>query len=369
MKSNLFILIFFALFFSCKQQKKEIYFDATNPVKPIITSKIPSSLLHSLKTNNNEVDVKKASNILSLYIIINDTVATNKIFGNYILKDDSLQFIPYFNLGYNLNFEAQLCIDGDTIKKRFSTPQAPVVTALPVQAIQIFPLTNKIPSNILLFHAIFSAPMNEDRMAFDKVQVLDETGKIKPKVWKEKSYWLDSAKHLVLMIHPGRIKRGIDYLKELGPVFEPGKKYTILLTTELKDQYGRPLQKEYRKTFTIIPPDRAIPKLLQTNFKKPKLNTQDPLQFCFSEPMDYGLVCTEIKVFNAHNQLVEGKFYPVNDMAWNFIPKQTWKNEQYTVEFNATIADLASNHLNRPFEVKDITAYDNKPIKWSVIPN
>lgn len=371
MKNNLFTLIAFALIFSCKQSERNIYFNTSNPTKPIIAGIIPNAVGDSLKINIRTVDEEKAAKIMAVYLVTENTVAANKIIGNYFLKDDSLQFIPYFELGYGLDFEVQLYINGDTIKKRFSTPKASIITAPLTEAIQIFPLTDKIPTNILCFHALFSSPMNEDRMAFTKVQLIDEAENIKPKVWKEKSYWTDSAKCLVLMIHPGRIKRGIHYLTELGPVFEVGKKYTIVITTALQDKYNRPLYKEYRKTFTAIAPDRQIPKLAETNFKKPTSGTRNSLQISFSEAMDYGSLCMGLKIFDEKNQLIQGKIQPVNnDNTWNFIPDTFWKKELYRVEFNTEIADLASNHLHRLFETKSIKEYANsEPIKWNFVPD
>ncbi len=371
MKNNLFSLITFALICSCKQSERNIYFNTSNPTKPIIAAIIPNAVGDSLKINIHTVDEEKAAKIMAVYLVTDNTVAANKIMGNYFLKDDSLQFIPYFELGYGLDFEVQLYINGDTIKKRFSTPKAPIITAPLTEAIQIFPLTDKIPSNILCFHALFSSPMNEDGVAFTKVQLIDEAGSIKPKVWKEKSYWTDSAKCLVLMIHPGRIKRGINYLSQLGPVFEVGKKYTIVLTTKLKDKYNRPLHKEYKKTFTAIAPDRQMPKLMEKEFKKPASGTRNPLQIKFSEAMDYGSLRIGFKVFDEKNQLVQGKIAPTNnDSLYSFMPNSAWQKQTYRMECSAEVSDLASNHLHRLFETKSIKEFvDDEPIKWNFIPD
>jgi len=44
------------------------------------------------------------------------------------------------------------------------------------------------------------------------------------------------AKRLSLWIHPGRIKNGVNLREELGPVLEPNRKYTLVLSGgELRD--------------------------------------------------------------------------------------------------------------------------------------
>jgi hypothetical protein len=47
---------------------------------------------------------------------------------------------------------------------------------------------------------------------------------------------------LTLFIDPGRIKRGVLPLEEVGPALEEGKRYTLMIDRDLKDGTGNPLK-------------------------------------------------------------------------------------------------------------------------------
>jgi hypothetical protein len=61
---------------------------------------------------------------------------------------------------------------------------------------------------------------------------------------------------LTLFIDPGRIKRGVLPLEEVGPSLEAGKSYTLVIDREWIDGSGNPLQESFEKTFKVGPPDR-----------------------------------------------------------------------------------------------------------------
>lgn len=367
MKNNFLFFIPLIFIFACVRNKNKISVNLANPLKPIIAVKLSSDRISSLYTSNNTISIEKANSILSLHLVADNITSNHSIIGTYFIENDSLKFIPYFDLGNELNFESRFYVDRDTVKKRFSTPKTIISDSIITEVVSVFPLTNRIPANILSFHILFTSPMQEDVKAFAKIHLLDEKGNIKPKVWKERSYWADSARHLILMIHPGRIKRGIHYLENLGPIFEVGKKYTLVVSTQLKTEYGKFITKEYKKEFLAIAPDRNIPKIINSDFKTPQ-SIKAPLQLSFSEPIDYASLCIGLKIIDSKNELVKYKVRSVrnSDSVWECIPIESWKKQKYTVEFNEEITDLASNHLYRLFETKELKAYyKSKPIKWS----
>ena len=212
--------------------------------------------------------------------------------------------------------------------------------------------------------------MNEDFMAFKDILIVDEEGVEKKMVWREKSNWANDGKHLVLMVHPGRIKRGIDYMQQLGPLFEEGKKYTLIIPQSLKDKYGRPLGQEYKKTFTVSAPDRDIPVYKQSTFVAPQKNTKDTITLNFTEAIDYGTAYLGIGFFADDSKKVEGVVIPTNsDSQWGFVPTQKWQDKKYTITLNDYLADLASNHLTRKFEVEHLDSIAKRhTLKYTFMP-
>lgn len=341
---------------SCKTKTTastaSITIDSTNAYLPVIKIKV-NSTLKNLITKKTEWET-----IVGLFSINNNVVSPYAVTCNYNLQGDTLKLIPVLPLGNQLAFEVKVFTNNDTLKKRFTTPlyntqqQKPAISG-------IYPLAPSIPTNILMFHITFATPMTEDELVFKDILILDDKGKEKQRVWREKASWTSDGKHLVLMVHPGRIKKGIKYMDDYGVLFEVGKKYTIVIPEHIKDSYGKPLGKEYRKTYTITAMDTIIPVYNSKNIVT-KANTNNSISLKFSEPIDYGTAQLGIEIENGKNKKIEGKLEPNSDKAWTFTPTQNWQQGSYTIKLNDYVADLASNHLTRKFEMKHLDSMINR---------
>ena len=325
-----------------------ISIDSANVFVPIVKIKLDS--------RQKNLIAKKAEweTISGLFSINNNEVSHYSVTCKYEVTGDTLAFTPVLPLGNGIAFEVRVFGKSDTLTKRYTTPMFAANHTTPTVS-NIYPLAATVPSNILMFHVEFTTPMNEDVMTFKDIAILDENGVAKKRVWREKSNWSNDGKHLVLMVHPGRIKRGIEYMKELGVLFEEGKQYTLVVPTHLKDKYGKPLGKEYKKTFTIAAADRDIPVYQQSAFVSPQKDTKNAITLSFSEAIDYGTAQLGIEVFTAEGNKVDGVVTSTNnDSQWNFTPTQNWEDKTYTIALNDYLGDLASNHLTRKFEVEHL---------------
>lgn len=327
---------------------KTISIDSTNVFVPVVKIKLDS------RQKNMIAEKVEWETLSGLFSINNNVVSPYSVTCKYSVIDDTLAFAPVSPLGNGISFEIRVFGESDTLTKRYTTPVFAAKHVTPTVS-NIYPLSAKVPSNILMFHVEFETPMNEGVMAFKDIAILDEKGEAKERVWREKSNWSNDGKHLVLMVHPGRIKRGIEYMKELGVLFEEGKQYTLVVPAHLKDKYGKPLGKEYKKTFTITAADRDIPVYAQSAFVSPQKNTKNAITLNFSEAIDYGTAQLGIEVFTAEGKKVEGTVASAsNDSQWSFTPTQDWEDKSYTLALNDFLGDLASNHLTRKFEVEHI---------------
>ncbi len=340
-----------------------ISIDSTNVYLPVIKIK--------LDDRQKNLIAKKAEweTISGLFSINNHKVSPYSVTCKYTVTDDTLIFTPVLPLGNGIDFEVQVYNQNHTATKRYTTPLYTTQQQVP-SVNNIYPLVKTIPSNILMFHVSFSTSMNEDIMAFKDVLIVDENGVEKKMVWREKSNWANDGKHLVLMIHPGRIKRGIDYMEQLGPLFEEGKQYTLIIPPSLTDRYGQPLGQEYKKTFTICAPDRNMPAYKQSTFVAPHKNTKEAITLNFTEAIDYGTAYLGIEVYTADSTKVEGVVIPTNsDSQWGFVPTKNWQDKKYILSLNDYLADIASNHLTRKFEVKHIDSIAKRhTLKYEFLP-
>lgn len=332
------------IFLSCNQSSEfGPVTDLSNPFLPTIRF-APNPGRETDYTNGHP------EKIADLYMILTDGRAF-RVDSRLQFRNDTFLLTPGQRLGPGLEFEFRIYNTTDTFRQRFKTPETKQAEGwASVQSIS--PESDSIPANILLFHIYFDQEMEENPSAYRFVNLVDENGKTSQFVWREKAGWSDNGRQLTLMIHPGRIKRGIEYAEEHGAVFVPGKTYSLVLDSGLRSKSGQALGIS-RKTYFITPEDREIP-VLKGLVKSPTAGTHEPIVVRFSESMDRGTLEPGIRIFNTQGQLVQGTVIRGNMSLWQFKPTDPWPDEEIVIELNDYCTDLSGNHLHRKFEVTRI---------------
>jgi hypothetical protein len=157
---------------------------------------------------------------------------------------------------------------------------------------------------------------------------------------------------LTLFIDPGRIKRGVTPLEEVGPALEEGKQFTLVIDREWKDSHGRPLKESFHKLFTVGPADREPPDPERWRVQPPKAKPGSALTVYFSESLDHALAQRVIRVVNEAGQPMTGRAdLQEQERRWTFVPQDEWKSGNYKIMVQTTIEDLAGNNIGKRFEV------------------
>ncbi len=68
-------------------------------------------------------------------------------------------------------------------------------------------------------------------------------------------FWNDDRTRYTVFFDPGRQKRGIAPIADMGRSLTAGKSYTLVVDAEWRDGEGLPLKQPYRRTFKVGPPD------------------------------------------------------------------------------------------------------------------
>ena len=86
---------------------------------------------------------------------------------------------------------------------------------------------------------------------YEHIHLCDSNGKPieLPFLEIDEELWDTTMTRLTLFIDPGRIKRGVLPLEEIGPSLEAGKRYTLVINREWKDGVGNRLKEEFQKKF------------------------------------------------------------------------------------------------------------------------
>lgn len=286
-----------------------------------------------------------------LYLMSGNEISELPVAGNYTDTNGWICFQPLYPLAEGNSFVLRTAGYNDTIISIAAAKMAIPTESGSVSA--IYPLTDTIPENILFFHVRFSQTMKEDKDAWKKVHIINDRGEKISGTWRQRSYWLDSGRLLVLMIHPGRVKSGIHYT---GPVFIKGKAYTIQVDSTLEDQYGRSLTASAHHRYVVTEEQRqklqacSVPATL-------KSGTKEAIEIKFCNGIDYAAACTGIFMYDAAGKALACTVQQYEECTVRIQPVASWPKGKIQLELSGSLYDCAGNRLNRLFEMKKKNTY------------
>ncbi len=286
------------------------------------------------------------------FVLVSETGDANgpAMLGAYEQRGDWLIFTPRFKLAAGERYHATLTTRTNTFRAEYRVPANPPTKPTTVAA--VYPSTEVLPANLLKLYLHFSKPMREGPAIFDRIKLLDEKGEEVEDPWRRTELWNEDATRLTLWIHPGRVKEGVNLRDELGPVLEPKRRYTLVLSEKLLDAEGRPLGTAFKKTFRTTDPVRAAVEVKDWKLTAPKSDTAQALEVRFPRPLDRALLGRSLTVRDAQDERVPGKAtVGEREQSWTFQPDRPWKAGDYTLTAHENLEDLAGNTLLRPFDL------------------
>lgn len=280
--------------------------------------------------------------------------------GEYRVEGGVVRFRPRFPLEPGVEYRAVfrpgqlpggLKGDRSSIVADFRLPARRAEPSTVVR--QVYPSGEVLPENLLKFYVHFSAPMSRGHI-YDHIRLQDESGKDVelPFLEIDEELWDPSMTRLTLFIDPGRIKRGVQPLEEIGPALEEGKRFALVIDAAWRDAAGAPLKETFRKPFRVGPPDREPPEPAKWKVEPPRAGAKEPLTLTFDGPMDHALAERVVRVARASGNAVGGvTTLAEGDRRWSFVPDEPWAAGRYEVVAGAALEDLAGNNVGKPFEV------------------
>jgi hypothetical protein len=272
------------------------------------------------------------------------------IFGAYCREKTLLVFVPRHALTAGQRYRATLDLGGG--KKVAVEHQVVKENAAPPIVDRIYPTGDVLPANQLKFYLHFSKSMRETKDIFDQLQILDAQGKPVSDPWRRTELWSADGRRLTVLIHPGRIKRGVGPRVEEGPVLLPDRQYTLVIGAEVADASGQPLGKAFKKTFRTVAEKRTRPLPEKWTVRPSPHGTRQPLVVEFPDPLDRALLDRFLTVRDQRGQPVAGRIeVGKEERSWIFHPEQPWDDSYYTLTVDGDLEDLAGNTPVRLFDV------------------
>lgn len=278
---------------------------------------------------------------------LRSSIGLPPIIGKYAVSKDQIEFRPQFPFQPGVRYRATFSPKGSKavssvmeIPRRKRTPGT-IVT-------EIYPTADVLPENLLKFYLYFSAPMSGGHI-YEHIRLTDKNGKAVelPFLEIDEELWNPDMTRLTLFLDPGRIKRGVKPLEEVGPALQAGQHYTLTIDAAWEDAAGTPLKQDFEKKFRVTEVDRDPPDLAKWQIIAPKSGSKDALKIIFTDPLDHALAMRMIALDKTPGVAI----LKDHERVWTFVPEQPWKAGRYRLLVQTTIEDLAGNNVGKPFEV------------------
>jgi hypothetical protein len=275
-----------------------------------------------------------------------EIAARPAVTGDWVGGDGKVVFTPK----YPLKPGAKYRVTGGGTTLEVKAPESP--RRQPVRLTHIYPAATELPANVLRFYLEFDQPMPRGEV-YKHVRLLNEKGEKDslPFLEIDDELWNADQTRVTLLVDPGRIKKEVKPRIDLGPVFEAGKKYTLVVSGKWPTLSGDPLGKDATKAVTATAAlDGALdPKAWTVS---PPKGRDGALMVAFGRPMDHPLLARCLTVLKPDGQPLAGTGEPTdNDRAWTFRATAAWQPATYTLRVDPVLEDVCGNRVGRPFEV------------------
>lgn len=284
--------------------------------------------------------------------------------GDYRVEGGNLRFTPAFPLEpgikYRAVFRPSALGQSGTIVA--GTHQLKAVDQMPTTRVAaIYPSASTLPQNLLKFYIYFSAPMGGGHI-YDHIRLTDDAGKSVelPFLEIDEELWDPEMTRLTLFLDPGRIKRGVQPLEEIGPALMAGRSFTLSILPTWRDAAGIPLKSSFEKKLTIVEPDRVPPDPALWKINPPKSDHSEPVTLVLNEPLDRAIMERKISVSDSQGAALDGSIsITENETRWSFTPNAPWRAGEFRIMVPTRIEDLAGNNIGKQFDV-DLSGGEQK---------
>ena len=326
----------------------------TTPAGRQVVARLPAEFATKLPVGRLTQEQGEA--VLTLSLLAEGTKTPGpSMFGKYERAGNEVTFTPRFPLSAGATYRASLKVAGATTALDHSIPM-PAAKA-PPRVVMIYPTADVLPANHLRFYIYFDRPMRGGKELFKHLAILDDKGKEIDEPWLVDEIWDEENNCLILYIHPGRIKWGVELRELMGPVLYDKRSYTLVVRGEWTDLEGNKIGKDTIKKFRTTPEDRVRIELSDWKLAEPTRGTREPVKLTLAKSVDYRSLQSGLTVTGAKGQTVAGAVAIGKDeKSWHFTPAQPWQAGPYRISVSPDLEDVAGNTPTRPFDMDLFTA-------------
>ncbi|MBI1830258.1 MAG: hypothetical protein HYR84_02270 [Planctomycetes bacterium] len=315
-----------------------------------VVARLPTDFAKTLPIGR--LTQEQGENVLTLSLVSDETKKTGPaMLGRYERSGVDLVFTPRFALTANHTYQATLKLPrakATTLEYRMPPPPP----KSPPRVVKIYPTANVLPANHLKFYIYFDRPMRGGKEIFKQIVLVDDKGKEIEDPWLLDEIWDEENNCLIIFIHPGRIKWGVELRELLGPVLYEKRQYSLVIRGEVCDLDGNKIGKDIIKKFSTTPEDRVRIHLADWRLEPGKAGSRFALTLTSPKSLDHRSLRRFLNVTDDQGNSVTGTMVIGKDeKTWQFVPAQAWQKGTYHLNVDGDLEDVAGNTPLRPFDL------------------
>ncbi len=292
------------------------------------------------------------------FVVTVDRDGAAPLDGKGVIADGILVFTPRFPPTPGVRY--RVVIDRAPLGDANPDPAVRTVVALrkvppakPTEIENLFPTADVLPENTLRFYIRFTAPMTRG-VVYRHIKLLKADGKpvLLPFLELDEELWSKDGTRLTVLFDPGRVKRGLKPREEDGPIFEEGKKYTLVVDGSWEDETGFPLRAGLRKSVAIAKPDDAPVEPKRWKLVGPT-DAGSILKVDFEKPLDRALAERMLTVRDANDKPVSVTVaVNASQTGVDIRPaSKLWVAGKYQLVVDRRLEDVCGNRVGQAFEL------------------
>ncbi len=313
-----------------------------------VVAKLPGDI----KLPMGRLTQEQGQKVLTLALVDDDTKKPGPaMLGKYERTDIVLTFTPRFPFEAGQTYRADLQLPAQLITLDYKIPAA--AAKAPPKVVKIYPTADVLPANHLKFYIYFDRPMRGGKEIFNQIVLVDDKGQVIDESWLDDEIWDEENNCLILFIHPGRIKWGVELRELMGPVLYEKRNYSLIVRGAWTDLDGNKIGKDYVKKFRTTPEDRVRIDLSKWDLLPARAGSGERLIVTLPKSIDYRSLQRFLSVTDTNGKRMEGTIEIGKDeKKWAFLPKNSsWPVGTYHLEVNGDLEDVAGNTPLRPFDL------------------
>ena len=206
----------------------------------------------------------------------------------------------------------------------------------PLRVVLVQPSGPRVPAGLLRLSIRFAKPVEGAVLPRLSLHHADGTPIVEP--FLEQELWSPDDRTLTVLLHPGRVKTGLQARDALGPILTEGDDVVLAL-----DEC--PLQRWH-----VDPVDESGPRTSAWRLSPVHAGSREALVVALDAPVD-GQDASYLAIADARGRRVPGRPQLTNgESTWTFTPNRPWQLREYRLLVRGTLEDPSGNRVGSHFE-------------------